>query len=59
MNWHYSGTHENGNLFGVESSGKKVTVKGMTLLKFQNGKIVEEKGIVDNLSLMMQLGVMG
>lgn len=35
INWDYSGTHENGNLFGVESSGKKVTVMGMTLLKFQ------------------------
>lgn len=59
INWEYSGTHENGNLFGVESSGKKVGVKGMTLLKFQNGKVVVEKGIVDNLSLLMQLGAMG
>ena len=57
--WKYSGTHENGNLFGVESTGKNVTVSGVTLLKFQNGKVVEEKGIVDNLSLMMQLGAMG
>ncbi|NBC67036.1 MAG: hypothetical protein GVY07_15440 [Bacteroidetes bacterium] len=56
--WKYSGTHENGNLFGVESTGNNVTVSGMTLLKFQNGKVVEEKGIVDNLSLMMQLGAM-
>lgn len=59
INWKYNGTHENGNLFGVESSGNKVTVRGMTVLRFQNGKVVEEKGIVDNLSLMMQLGAMG
>jgi len=56
INWKYHGTHKSGNLFGIESSGKKVTVRGMTLLRFQNGKVVEEKGIVDNLSLMMQLG---
>ncbi|WP_170245567.1 ester cyclase [Fodinibius salinus] len=59
IHWEYNGTHKNGNLFGVDSSGKKVTVQGMTLLKFQNGKVVEEKGIVDNLSLMMQLGAIG
>ena len=59
ISWEYRGTHENGNLFGVESSGKNVTVQGMTVLTFQNGKVVEEKGIVDNLSLMMQLGAMG
>lgn len=57
--WEYNGTHEDGNLFGVESSGKKVTVRGITLLKFHKGKVKEEKGIVDNLSLMMQLGAMG
>jgi len=59
INWEYNGTHENGNLFGVESSGKQVIVQGITLLRFQNGKAVEEKGIVDNLSLMMQLGAIG
>jgi steroid delta-isomerase-like uncharacterized protein len=59
INWKYNGTHENGNLFGVEASGKKVAVQGMTVLKFQNGMVVKEKGIVDNLSLMMQLGAMG
>ena len=57
--WKYSGTHENGNLFGVESSGKNVAVSGITLLKFYDGKVKEEKGIVDNLSLLMQLGAMG
>lgn len=57
--WEYTGTHEDGNLFGVESSASKVTVSGITLLKFHDGKVKEEKGIVDNLSLLMQLGAMG
>lgn len=55
--WEYNGTHKNGNLFGVESSGKKVTVNGISILTVENGLVVKESGIVDNLSLLMQLGV--
>lgn len=54
--WQYTGTHKNGNLFGVEPSGKKVTVHGMTLLEIENGVVKSERGVVDNLSLVMQLG---
>lgn len=54
--WQYTGTHKNGNLFGVETSGKKVTVHGMTLLEIENGVVKSERGVVDNLSLVMQLG---
>ncbi len=56
--WEYSGTHKNGNLFGVESSNRKVKVKGITLLETDSGLVVKEKGIVDNLSLLRQLGVL-
>ena len=55
--WKYQGTHKNGNLFGVESSGREVSVDGMTLLQMENGVVSKEEGIVDNLSLIMQLGV--
>lgn len=55
--WEYNGTHKNGNLFGVESSGKKVSVNGISILTVENGLVVKESGIVDNLSLLMQLGV--
>ncbi len=58
VEWEYAGTHQNGNLFGVEASGKKVNVSGVTLLEIKKGKIVSEKGIVDNLSLIMQLGAL-
>lgn len=56
--WEYKGTHENGNLFGIESSGKFVSISGITLLQFQGGKVKAEKGIVDNLNLLMQLGAL-
>jgi len=58
VRWEYSGTHENGNLFGVNSTGKKVSVKGVSLLQIENNLITKEEGIVDNLSLIMQLGVL-
>lgn len=57
--WEYEGTHQNGNLFGVESSGKRVSVSGMTILEIENGLVTKEKGIVDNLSLIMQIGALG
>lgn len=57
--WQYDGTHKSGKLFGIESSGKQVSVKGMTLLEVESGLVKKESGIVDNLSLVMQLGVLG
>ncbi|MFD2034028.1 ester cyclase [Belliella marina] len=57
--WEYKGTHKNGDLFGVKSSGKQVSVKGMTLLELENGLIKKENGIMDNLSLIVQLGALG
>ena len=56
--WEYSGTHKNGNLFGVESSNREVKVNGVTLLETDNGLVIKEKGIVDNLSLIVQLGIL-
>ena len=56
--WKYEGTHKNGNLFGVESSGKKVSVDGMTILKIDKELVTKENGIVDNLSLIMQIGAL-
>jgi predicted ester cyclase len=53
--WEYAGTHKQGSLFGTEPSGRKVLVRGMTLLEFLNGKVVRETGIVDNFGLLMQL----
>ncbi len=58
VEWKYDGTHKNGNLFGVESSGKKISVSGITILEIENGLVTKEKGIVDNLSLIMQLGAL-
>lgn len=55
--WEYEGTHVAGNLFGAEPSGRKVRVSGITVLFIEDGFVKDERGIVDNLSLLMQLGV--
>ncbi|WP_353718971.1 ester cyclase [Dyadobacter sp. 676] len=58
VKWTYTGTHLNGNLFGVEPNGQKVKVSGLSILHIREGKVVREYGIVDNLSLVIQLGAL-
>jgi steroid delta-isomerase-like uncharacterized protein len=53
--WTYEGTHQQEALFDVQPSGKRVRVSGITVYRITGGKVIEERGIVDNLSLMMQL----
>ncbi len=53
--WKYSGTHQHNVLFGIPPEGKEISVNGMTLLQIKNKKVVWERGIIDNLSLLMQL----
>jgi steroid delta-isomerase-like uncharacterized protein len=42
---------------GIPITGKPVTVSGVTVDRFANGKIVESWGIFDQLGMMQQLGV--
>jgi steroid delta-isomerase-like uncharacterized protein len=58
VRWFYNATHQDGEIFGVEASGKEVRVSGITVYEIMNGKVVRENGIVDNLSLAMQLGAL-
>jgi steroid delta-isomerase-like uncharacterized protein len=53
--WSGRGTHE-GELLGVEPTGKQVTVSGLTISKLENGKIIEEFQNWDTFGLMKQLG---
>lgn len=50
------GTHE-GDLMGIAATGKQVKVNGMVLSRFEDGKIVEEWEILDQLTMFQQLGV--
>lgn len=54
-----SGTHKgdlNGPVGFVPATGKAVTWRGVLFFKLKDGKVVESKGVIDNMGLMQQLG---
>lgn len=56
VRWCMSGTHS-AVLFGIPPSGKSVSVSGISLLRFSDGKVVEDWVSEDSLGLMQQIGV--
>lgn len=57
VRWTATGTNT-GEGNGLPATGKKVTATGMTFWRMKNGKIAEEWGLVDMLSVMRQLGLL-
>jgi steroid delta-isomerase-like uncharacterized protein len=53
----YSGTHA-GEFMGIPPTGRKVTFNGMHLFRIVDGKIAETRGIMDQMGMLQQLGVM-
>lgn len=49
-------THD-GEMGGIEATGKAVEQPGMTINRFENGKAVEDINYWDNLDFFQQLGV--
>jgi predicted ester cyclase len=49
------GTSE-GPLMGLPPTGKLVTMTGINILRFRDGKCIEHRNEVDGLGLMQQLG---
>lgn len=50
-----TGTHE-GEFQGVAPTGKRFSVRGCQISRFQNGMLVERWGSSDELGIMQQLG---
>ena len=50
------GTHK-GPFFGIAPSGRQVVQEQMHLIRFANGKAVENREVRDDLGLLRQLGV--
>ena len=48
-------THK-GEFMGVAPAGKHVTITGISITRFEDGKQVESWGIMDNVGMMQQLG---
>jgi predicted ester cyclase len=53
--WTGRGTHQ-GDLMGIAPTGKQVTVSGLTLEKYENGKLVESWTNWDTLGMLQQIG---
>ena len=51
----FSGTHT-GDIEGFPATGKKVEIRGFSIRRVDNGRIVEDWGITDLLDFYEQLG---
>ena len=49
-----AGTH-NGPMAGIPPTGKKISFRDVIILKLQDGKIIEQRGLTDYASIMQQL----
>lgn len=54
--WHLVGT-DSGGVMGMPPSGKHLRFSGTTIVRMEDGKIVERWANVDELGLLQQLGV--
>jgi steroid delta-isomerase-like uncharacterized protein len=54
--WVFTGTHT-GELTGIPPTGTKITVKGVNIYHFKDGKISEFWVTLDDLGMLQQLGV--
>ena len=52
----FRGTHT-GPLNGMPPTGKAVAFRDVTILQLRDGKIIEQRGLTDYLTLFAQLGV--
>ncbi|MFI1969559.1 ester cyclase [Streptomyces cinnamoneus] len=53
--WSWRGTHQ-GDFMGLQPTGQEVTMDGVTIHRFRDGRIAEGWWIFDMLGLMRQLG---
>lgn len=56
VRWTGTGTHK-GDFMGIPATGKHVSVTGITVDTFKDGKVVESWTNYDALGLLHQLGV--
>ncbi len=48
------GTHT-GTLMGVEPTGRRISVRGIDMVRVADGRIVEHRGLTDTVGLLRQL----
>jgi len=52
-----TGTHK-GEFMGIPPTGKQITVSAMGVFRIAGGKVVERWAIIDQLSMLQQLGIL-
>ena len=52
----WTGTHQ-GTFLGVPATGRSVSVKGVVIDRLVGGKMTDSRILMDNLTMMQQLGV--
>jgi steroid delta-isomerase-like uncharacterized protein len=57
IEWMGSSTHLT-RLFGVEPTGKRMQWSGVSIYRIQAGKVVEERGQEDMLTVLRQIGAL-
>jgi len=45
-----------GQLMGIEPTGKQVTVNGVNIARYRDGKLVESRNLFNEMSLLQQVG---
>lgn len=54
--WRFKGKHT-GDFFGIPATEKSVNIEGVTLVKMNKGKILQEQDFMDNSIFLQQLGL--
>jgi len=54
--WIATGTHS-GSFKGIPATGKRIRITGISIDRIENGKIAESWEVTDDLSVMMQVGI--
>lgn len=54
--WSSTATHT-GELLGIPATGKQIKGTGISISRFEGGKVVESWGEYDSIGMMQQLGV--
>ena len=57
MQYTLTGTNT-GSVMGMPATGKKINVDGVDIVRFKNGKAIEHWGYMEEMKMMMQLGMM-
>lgn len=57
VRWSRSGTQQK-SVMGIEPTGKRISVSGMTIYRITDGRIDEAWNIQDKVAMLKQLGLL-